>query len=130
MDNAFQQFFKARLSNRELKTIHRKIERLQDANIKPKKIIGVLEGQTKLDEKWKAERVYRTEAKKIETEKILQASEKFKIKHFKVFVDKDACDNCRKLSGKVFTQKDIEKAGVVPHHVNCRCEVKLFNPKS
>jgi SPP1 gp7 family putative phage head morphogenesis protein len=131
MASDFQEFFKARLSNRELKTIRGKIENLEDKGFRPKKIVNVVEGQSKkLNEKWKAERVYRTETKKIETEKILEASDKFKIKHFRVFVDKNACDNCKKLAGKVFTAKDIEKAGTVPHHPNCRCQVKLYNPKS
>jgi SPP1 gp7 family putative phage head morphogenesis protein len=129
MDNAFQQFFKAKLSGRELKTIRGKIERLQDAGVKPKKIVGVVEGQSKkLDEKWKAERVYRTETKKLETEKVLEASNKFKIKHFKIFAEKGACESCRKLEGRVYSQKDIEKVGTVPHHPQCRCSVVLYNP--
>jgi len=129
MENEFHKFFKARLSQRELKTIRRKIENLEDKDISPKKIVNVVEGQSKkLDEKWKAERVYRTETKKIETEKILEASDKFKIKHFKIFAEKDACKNCKALEGKVFSQKDIEKAGLVPHHPNCSCKILLYNP--
>lgn len=131
MDNDFQTFFKSKLSGRELKTIRRKIENLEDKGIKPKKIVNVIEGQSKkLDEKWKAERVYRTETKRLETEKVVEAADKFNIKHFRVIVDKSACDNCKKLAGKVFSQKDIEKAGIVPHHPQCKCSVTLYRPKA
>ena len=42
---------------------------------------------------------------------------------FKVVNQPNACEECRKLSGKIYTSAEVEKDGktILPHHPNCYC---------
>ena len=130
MATAFQQFYIAKLSSRELENVRASIEDKQDDGVKPKKIISSLQGsRKKLKEEWKAERVYRTEAKKIETDKVKAAAKKFGENKFKVLLNRSACEACKKFSNneqRVFTAKEISEKKI-PHHPNCLCKVVIWS---
>jgi SPP1 gp7 family putative phage head morphogenesis protein len=126
----FKEFWK-HLSGAELRNIRAQIAEDMDDGVKPKKTIASLSrGRKKLKEDWKAERVYRTEAKKIEVKSIKASAKKFGANHFKVFVEPKACDKCVALNNKVFTTDYLKHRQIVPAHPQCRCQLLMYNPIS
>jgi SPP1 gp7 family putative phage head morphogenesis protein len=127
----FKDFWKTKLNQKELRTIREKIEDKEEEGAKKKTVMASIKRghSKKLDEPWKVERVYRTETKKLETKHIEEAAQKFNRHHFKVMVEKNSCDKCQKLKGKVFTDGDLMKKVIIPVHPNCLCNLLIFNPR-
>jgi hypothetical protein len=127
----FKRFWKttnAPLSETEVEELGNKIEQLEDKGTPASKIISWLQNHkpSKLGEKWKAERVWRTESKKIESSEIIDDAGEIGFTKFRISIAPDACELCRKLSGngeKVFDASELVKDGVpiIPHHPNCQC---------
>ena len=123
--NAFQEFWKSKLTGRELKNIRASIEEKEEEGVRPKKIISSLRSRKKLKEDWKAERVYRTESNRIHSEQVKAGAKKYNKHHFKVLVEKGACELCRSYQNKIFTDKDLVKSTIVPIHPSCRCTLLI-----
>lgn len=121
-------FEKARLTKSELRDMQGIIARLQKRGVPSSKIITALQkANGKLSERWKAERVFWTETKRDDTDKIGEAGEELDFERYRVILSPNACPVCVRKSDngrRVFKQQDIEKAGyghVPPFHPNCYC---------
>lgn len=119
---------KSKLTKAEIDDIREAIGGLQKRGYPSSKIITALQKfNPKLKERWKAERVYWTESKRIDTDVVAEAGDDLGISEYKVILSPNACKTCRqKTDGgrKVFKQADIEKAGYghqPPFHPNCYC---------
>jgi uncharacterized ParB-like nuclease family protein len=91
-------------------------------------IIGALQTKypAKLPEKWQAERVFRTEAKKIESDAIKEDAEVMEIDKFQIILSPDPCPLCRSVTGdgdRIFDKSQLSIKGreIPPIHPNCRC---------
>jgi F like protein len=124
-----EEFAKAqRLSLKEIRDIRNYIKALQDQSAPSSTIITHLQKFTpKLEEKWKAERAYFTEMKRLETQTIKDAGKDLGITKYRVILSPSACDICRKATNngrKTFDKSDMQKSGyghVPPFHPNCYC---------
>ncbi len=131
----FKTFWKttnAPLSETEIDELGNKIEQFEDKRVPSSKIISWLQNAkpSKLGEKWKAERVWRTESKKIESEAIVDDADELGYTKFRISLAPDACELCRKLAGngeKIFDSSELTKDGtpIIPHHPNC-----FINPRT
>jgi hypothetical protein len=126
--NDFEEFWK-KLSSAEIRNIRENIKEWQDEGKSKKQMISSLSrGRKRLKEDWKAERVYRTEEKKMEVKQVKDAGKKFNQHHFKVFVERNACPLCQELENKIFTDDYLRHRQIVPRHPQCRCSLLLYNP--
>lgn len=124
-----EEFYKsASLTKAELRDIRNYISALKQKNAPSSKIINHLQKFTpKLNEKWKAERAYWTETKRMETQVIGEAGEDLGINDYRVILSPSACPICVKKTDngtKKFTNTDIKKTGyghVPSFHPNCYC---------
>lgn len=138
MSNIFQEvwketfhgngFEKARLTKSELADMQGIIARLQKRGLPSSKIITALQkANAKLSERWKAERVFWTETKRDDTEKVGEAAQELDISKYRVILSPNACKVCigkTNNGNKVFKTTDLEKSGyghVPPFHPNCYC---------
>ena len=122
------EFYKASLTEKEIIDIRRYIKALQEKGATSKIIISHIRKFTpKLQELWKAERVYYTEIKREDTKIVGDAGKELEIKSYRVVLSPNACAECHKKTSngtKVFKNSDIQKAGyghVPPFHPNCYC---------
>jgi len=79
-----------------------------------------------LPKKWHAERVFRTEAKKVESEEIKEDAEVLGIEKFRIELSPNPCLACRIFAGggrRVFSKGELihEGRAAPPVHPNCRC---------
>lgn len=139
--NTWKQIFKTaellekaeRLSMSEIAEVRRIIIELQGKEIPSSKIITRLqESNSKLSERWKAERAYWTEVKRDDTTIIGEASEEIDVTKFKVILPPHACKTCvtkTNNGNKIFKNTDIQKSGyghVPPFHPNAVLEGSTF----
>jgi hypothetical protein len=137
--NTFKEFWKANndleifekkasLTKSEIIEIQDKISQLQKKGYPSSKIITALQKfNSKLVDRWKAERAYWTEVKSIDSQIVGDAGDDLGISKYKVILSPNACEICRNKSEdgrKIFKSTDIEKSGyghVPPFHPNCYC---------
>lgn len=122
------EFEKARLNKTELQSVHNRIANLQKKGWPSSKIISAIQKMnSKLSERWKAERVYWTEVKRDDTTIVGDAGDDLGIDKYTVILSPNACKTCIKKSDngrKIFKTSDITKGGyghVPPFHPNCYC---------
>lgn len=128
----FKEFYKAKLSSREIANIKNSIEQWQEEGLSPKRMIRRLQdNRKKLKDQWKAERAFRTEANRINTEDVKAGAKKFGYNFFKTIIEPTACPLCKSFEGKVFSYKQLEKNEKLapPHHPNCRCSLVIISKK-
>lgn len=126
--NGVVSFEKARLTKSELVEVQNTIARLQKKGLPASKIIDALQKKnSKLSERWKAERAFWTETKRDDTGVVSDIGEEVGFSEYKVILSPNACKTCReKTSGgrKIFKTADLHKSGyghVPPFHPNCYC---------
>jgi SPP1 gp7 family putative phage head morphogenesis protein len=114
-----------KLSMAELLDIQKTISRLQKKGYSANRMIKYIQDHNaKLSERYKAERVYYTEIKGMETQEVIDAGEFLEIPEYRVLLSPNACEHCVKaFKGKTFKQKELQKGGVpiIPLHPNCYC---------
>lgn len=118
----------AKLSKSELVQIQRMIGNLQKKGYISSDIITALQkANSKLSEKWRAERAYWTEVKKLDTNTIGEIGDELDLSDYQVILSPNACEKCREKTengSKIFKNSDIQKSGyghVPPFHPNCFC---------
>jgi len=122
--NRFQKLYKAKLSGAELSDVRDDLKEMEeDGKIYQEKVNSLARRYPKIKERYRAEQVVRTEEKRIETQEIKDDAETLGVKKFKIMTQSGACEDCIKLSQKIYTSNEIEKDGVsiLPHHPNCLC---------
>lgn len=124
-----EEFYKSSaLLEKEIKDIRIYIKALQDKGATSKIIIKHLQAfNPKIKELWKAERVYFTEQKLLDSKIIKDAGENLGIEKYRVVLSPSACEICRKKTNngfKKFTNSDLSKneyGFYPPFHSNCYC---------
>jgi SPP1 gp7 family putative phage head morphogenesis protein len=127
IENGYQETFSKsdKLTKSELIEVQNMIFELQQKGYPSGKIIKALQTvNKKLVDKWKAERAFWTESKRIETASVSMAGDELDVEKYRVVLSPHACETCRKAyEGKTFDAKDLRKDGrdIVPAHPNCYC---------
>jgi SPP1 gp7 family putative phage head morphogenesis protein len=125
----FKEMNKAKLSESQLEEIRDVIDSKEREHIPSSKIIDSLQRTVpKAKKKWKAERIYSTESKRIESDDIIGSATKLGIKSYKVMPSPNACEMCLKLCGhgeRIFKEEELTVKGrrVPPFHPNCYCSL-------
>ncbi len=137
--NIFKEFWKAQqeqpifekkssLTKAEIVEIQNKIAIMQKKGFPSSKIIIALQKfNSKLSERWKAERAYWTEVKVDDTELVGEMGDELGISKYKVILSPNPCRTCiakTRDGSRIFKNSDIEKSGyghVPPFHPNCYC---------
>ncbi len=136
MENEFATFWKAKLSGKELRNIREKIKEWNDEGVGQHRMADRLSRERKrLSENWKAERVVRTEEKRLQTYEVREGAKKFGKEHFKILLSKNACPLCVEVSQneqKIFTKDGMRYKGrlIPPIHPNCTCRAVIVNPET
>jgi hypothetical protein len=143
--NLFREFWKAQngndifekkvaLTKAEIVEVQNKIAELQKKGFPSSKIITALQKfNSKLSERWKAERAYWTETKVDDTDLIGEAGDDLGISRYKVILSPNPCPICVKKTSngnKLFKAADLNKSGyghVPPFHPNCYCIIFPFD---
>lgn len=125
MPSPFTEFWK-KLNSRDISNVRQQVDVLESKGKGEKAIIRNLRKRPGLKEEWQAKRAYETESKRLESMEAKKKADYMGMKKFYVVLNKDACDECRRLTDngkKVFTNRQIGKGTdlLVPHHPNCRC---------
>lgn len=117
-----------RLSKSELKEIQETIHEMQKKGLNANKIIKYLQDHNaKLAERYKAERAFYTEVKRMDTDTVKEAGEELDVEKYQVLLSPHACQVCKQKTQngqKTFTKTDLEKSGYghyPPFHPNCYC---------
>lgn len=117
-----------KLNKSELLEIQQSIHKLQKRGYNANKIIKYLQNHnTKLAEKYKAERVFWTELKSMDTNLVIDAGKELDVHKYRVILSPHACPLCVKKTDdgkKTFTSRDFNKSGFghyPPFHANCYC---------
>jgi SPP1 gp7 family putative phage head morphogenesis protein len=71
------------------------------------------------NEKWRAERISRTEIIRASNEGALQRYESEGFNKSEFLASPDACEECQPLNGQIYPTKEAH--GIIPVHPNCRC---------
>lgn len=115
----------SKLTEVELKDIQHVIHEMQDKGKNATAIIKYLQGYNKkLVEKYKAERAFWTEVKRLDTESVIESADNLDLDEFRVILSPHPCKTCRdKFEGKTFKTSQLQKNGhsIVPAHPNCYC---------
>jgi hypothetical protein len=118
------------LTEKEITDIQKYIYDLQQKGLPSAKIIKQLQSyNSKLKEKYKAERAYFTEIKRNESLVVGDAGENLELTKYRVLLSPHACPICmQKTQGgkKIFKNTDFQKDGygyVPPFHPNCYCSI-------
>ncbi len=114
------------LTIKELQEAQKLIFDLQAKGLPSSKIIAKLQlWNTKLTEKYRAERVFFTEVKRKESQQVADAGEKLDLDKYRVILSPHACPICRKISNdgkRIYDANDIADAKEIPpYHPNCYC---------
>lgn len=119
---------KSALTRQEISSIRKTISELTSKGLPSSKIITQLQKtNSKLNERWRAERVYWTESKKQDTELVGNAGDNLDVEKYQVILSPSACETCRKASDngkKIFKTSDLKQSGyghTPPFHPNCYC---------
>ena len=116
---------KDNLTEDELLDVQKTISRLQKKGYSASRMIKYIQDHNKkLSERYKAERVYYTEIKGMETQEVIDAGSFLDIPEYRVLLSPNACKHCvEAFKGKTFKQQDLQKGGtpIIPHHPNCYC---------
>lgn len=118
-----------KLSKRELIEVQHTISRMQAQGKNASSIIKYLQDHNaKLGEKYKAERAFWTEVKRLDSAEVGDAASDIDIDTFRVLLSPNACEYCRKKThngSKVFKSEDFKKGEghVPPFHPNCYCVI-------
>src|ERR1700742_1449815 len=95
INNGHVSFAKSKLTKSELQDVQETISRLQKKGLPSYKIITALQKRnSKLSERWKAERVYWTEVKHDDTEVVADLGEDIGFSEYKVILSPHACKTC------------------------------------
>jgi DNA repair exonuclease SbcCD ATPase subunit len=136
MSNLFKQWWIGKESFNKSEKLTRKEMELARSIIEEDRAKSVMSSKTieklqsalpKLNEEWKAARVYWTETKREDTEIVAEAGEDLGLDKYRVILSPNACPVCEKKTDngrKVFKQEEIDKAGyghAPPFHPNCYC---------
>jgi len=114
------------LTEKELREVQNFIFELQQKGLPSAKIIAkIQEYNSKLTEKYRAERVFWTEVKRRESKQVVDVGEELEIEKFRVILSPHACNKCIKMfKGKTLTSKQIaDGKDVPPAHPNCYCAI-------
>jgi hypothetical protein len=116
----------AALTEDELVAIQNYIYKLQDKGLPSGKIIAKLqEYNSKLTEKYRAERVFWTEVKRRESAQVAEAGDNLELEKYRVILSPHACDKCRAISKngtRIWDSNEIADAkDIPPFHPNCYC---------
>lgn len=124
-----EKFVDDRLSEKELMKVRDIIAIMQAKGLPSNNIIKALQNiNSKLMEKWKAERAYYTEVKRQDTRIVVNASKDLDIHKYRVVLSPHACPICVAKSNngkKIFSTAEVSKGEgqFVPWHPNCFCVV-------
>lgn len=117
-----------KLTEKEIRDIQNVIRNMQKEGKNANQIILYLqEYNQKLAEKYRAERVFYTELKRLDTKQVETAGKYLELEEYRVILSPHACELCRSKTQngkKIFTEEDFKKEGyghVPPFHVNCYC---------
>lgn len=117
-----------KLTKNELVEVQRTIRAMQEKGMNANKIIRYLQDHNKkLAERYKAERAFYTELKRLDTREVKDAGEYLELHKYRVILSPSACQVCRKKTDngrRIFTEKDLKKDGYghyPPFHPNCYC---------
>lgn len=117
-----------KLTPQELKKIQEIIHKMQQEGASATKIIEYLQGwNEKLQDKYKAQRAFWTELKRLDTTQVKDSGHTLDLDEYKVLLSPNACPLCRQKTrdgSKVFKSSDLAKDGfghVPPFHPNCYC---------
>lgn len=117
-----------KLTEEELVKIQNSIHEMQGKGMNATSIIKYLQNHNeKLADKYKAERAFWTEVKRMDTEQVGESADNLDLDEFKVILSPHACPLCVKKTNngeKVFKSTDMQKDGfghVPPFHPNCYC---------
>lgn len=118
----------SKLTRKELKELQDIVDRMQGDKKSSSQIIKYLQKwNSKLAEKYQAERALSTESKRLDTSNTINAAKYLDTDKFKCLLSPNACPICRKKTedgNKVFTTKELQKDGFghkPPFHPNCYC---------
>lgn len=116
---------KARLTTDELQDIREMIKSLSGKSSSVA-ITYLQKHFDKLSERWKAERVYWTESKRMDTKEVKADSQELGFDKFRIKPNINACEACKSFSdngSKVFNKNENVYKGRVapPIHPNCYC---------
>lgn len=128
----FKSFWKAvytkeTLTPGEIKNIQNIIYRSEITNQPASKTIKMLQRYNpKLRERYKAERVYWTESKKMGTESTLESSNVLDVFKFRIIPSPTCCDLCHEIAkngNRIFVKSELFYKGqkIPPIHPNCLC---------
>ncbi len=117
-----------KLSEKEIRDIQNTIRDMQNKGANASKIIKYLQDHNdKLKDKYKAERAFWTELKRLDTKQVKVSGNYLDIDKYKVLLSPHACPMCREKTNdgrRIFKSSDFKKAGyghVPPFHPNCFC---------
>ncbi len=116
-----------KLTKRELMDMQNLISEMRKKGKNANAIIKYLQNHnSKLSERYKAERAFFTEVKRNDTKEVYLASEYLDIDEFRVLLSPNACEHCRKKTEngrKTFKSSEVKKGEghVPPFHPNCYC---------
>jgi len=132
--NRFKLFWKTKLTARELRGIRSEIKTFRDEG-RPygSKVDAVMDMKPKkLDEEWKAERVVRTEDKRLETREVKAEAKELGYEKFIILPSYNACEDCIAFSDngkRIFTKEELldgHGRNRPPVHVQCQCMLSPY----
>lgn len=119
---------KNKLTEKELRDIQNTIRDMQKRGSNASSIIKYLQDHNaKLTEKYKAERAFYTELKRLDTQQVKTSGKYLDLDQYKVILSPHACEECvdkTENGRKIFKSSDLKKTGYghyPPFHPNCYC---------
>ena len=117
-----------KLSREEIVKVQEIIRDMQSKGKNASTIIKYLQNfNHKLADKYKAERAFYTELKRLDTHEVRESGANLAMEEFRVLLSPHACPICVKKTNdgkKIFKSSDLKKAGYghyPPFHPNCYC---------
>jgi arsenate reductase-like glutaredoxin family protein len=116
-----------KLSRDQLYRVRRKLSKLDgQKKTYSQKVDTLARTVPKLKEKWRSERVVRSEDKRSESLEVKNDAQELGFSRFKIMVSNRACKTCMSFTSngsKIFDTKGLKKGGrdVPPIHSNCNC---------
>lgn len=123
-----------KLSRPEIKNIRRELKGMREEGATFDEKMDAVQERKRLAEDWKAERVVRTEDKKLETREVKRDAKKEGKRLFKIMRASSSCPYCNMVTrdgSRVFTDLELTAGGksFPPFHPNCRCSLEQYEWK-
>lgn len=117
-----------KLTEKEIRGVQNVIRDMQKKGANASRIIKYLQDHnTKLADRYKAERAFFTELKRLDTQQVKASATYLDLDEYKVILSPHACSICRKKTqegNRIFKSSDLRKTGYghyPPFHPNCYC---------